>query len=171
MLSKHSTTKLCPRPVYSLFFSSCMVYVCIYVLTCVCVHVEVHDWCWEHPHLSLSTLFTGSAGLSWTHNSPYQLVLLACLLQGSLSPPSEAGIKSGWQHPPGIHVSYGDCILTVSPPILLSWCFPLLHLFFIIYGGTNSHTGFSPWIDCCVFLFCFELEGGSGETFPAKAQV
>lgn len=51
-------------------------------------------------------------------------------------------------------------IVSRLSPLLffLADVFPLLHPFFIIYGGKNSHTGFSLWIDCCVFLFCFELE-------------
>lgn len=173
MLSKHSITQLCPSPVYSSFFLHVW-YVCAYVCArvCLCACGGPQLVLRASPiSLSLSPPYSLGGQFCWTHSSPFQLVLLAGLLQGFLSPPSEAGIKSRWQHPPGIRVSYGDCILTVSLPILLAWCFPSpLITLFSEYMVVIIHTqGFL--LGLIAVWFCFVLSwrkkwGG----FPCKGK-
>lgn len=113
MLNKHSTTKLCPNLLFFFFmYGMC---VNIYVLMCVCVPIEVHDWWWEHPSW-LSTFLIGSTVSQLNSQLTIPVSLASRLATGIQAPPSEADIQSRLQYPPGICMSYGHASL---PSLLL----------------------------------------------------
>lgn len=146
-----------------------MVCVCI----CMCSRVFVCMWrsttdAESIPHLSLSLYL-----IHWEDSSQLNSQLTISVSLAS-------------QLAPGIPVSHLKLALKASDSTLLAFMWvmgiaswlpsyssyrifsPSITFFFIIYGGNNSHTGFSPWIVCCIFLVCFETWGRKQGGFPCK---